>query len=611
MGKNRRGPRRAISQGDAIVVINASMLRRTTSSLMETPLNSTKKEQKKRKDQSIRTRRLSKKQKPNHDANTVSSDFIDSSSLEVSPMNPRNEYWTVLRVKRDADVLAGLYGILLSRTTSRSCVVVLPHRYETSPSQLANILKHLGLQAVSIHQKMASKQKKEAFQRFQASVDAAMSTHAMILVTTDHMCASVRANAMVVLVGAVNNTAMTHATTFLQVSYVTTSDFKAVHTFQLELSTPCLQQLQARFNIAQQIVAITQHVAKMEGRNEQTAKWVHKITNGADFDENEDHHKTTKQRKTREEQRLQALTEKLYVMLTRDVSGLPASSSRKQESESDRQHRHEKLRLLGLVTINASVGTALLDGRTSAQTRWMDYAEGKRYKGQWLGTVRHGATKDSTSLELRKQVSAAQQTIDPSSFLCQWQPNKEPIDSIQWGGAFGKVCGHNEVVMHELRAFYPQEVLNTKVCSKLFPAPGNQGFDGCLEHLRYACIHHRTSMTLWDAEFFLFLSSNGRVTWSKKHQLLSLSLASLQCLVPALRSWTAACEGRMPPNAVLRAIQLCCQLGSGAKKSSDGKLSLKILKRIMSFEFGGSTRLWQQIANVGTPLDEEMVYDSQ
>ena len=41
-----------------------------------------------------------------------------------------------------------------------------------------------------------------------------------------------------------------------------------------------------------------------------------------------------------------------------------------------------------------------------------------------------------------------------------------------WGGAFGKCCGHNEVVMHAVRPFAPLEVLNTKCCPRADPAPG-------------------------------------------------------------------------------------------------------------------------------------------
>lgn len=110
---------------------------------------------------------------------------------------------------------------------------------------------------------------------------------------------------------------------------------------------------------------------------------------------------------------------------------------------------------------------------------------------------------------------------------------------------------------------------------------------------------------------FIFIASCGRVTWSKKNQLLPLSLASLQCLVPALRGWTTASGGHIPPSAILCAIQLCCQLGCGDKRSIDAKLSLKALKRIMGFAIGGSARLWRQIAKVPLPLEQETVYTSQ
>eukprot|EP00644_Phytophthora_capsici_P015342 jgi/Phyca11/534488/estExt2_fgenesh1_pg.C_PHYCAscaffold_240048 len=394
--------------------------------------------------------------------------------------------------------------------------------------------------------------------------------------------ASSNAKADVALVGEVNAAAKDMATAkFAHVHHVksgTGEDLVNSSAFRPELTTPCLQQLQARLKLARQIVDISQRIGKTEHDDE---KWARKLAKGADLDD-EDDRKKKKRAMTPDEQRLQALTEKLYVVLTRKLPGLKTSNSSGAAQEADSQHRREKLEVLGLVTVNAAVGTVMTDERTAAQTQWMDLAEGRAHGGQWEGAVRHGASKDSTSL-------------------------LEPVDADKWGGAFGKVCGHNEVVMNELRAFYPQEVLNSKVCSKIFPAPGNQGFDGCLEHLRYACMGHGTNMTLWDAEYFVFISSRGQVKWSKKSQLLSLSLASLQCLVPALRSWTVASGGHIPPSAVIRAIQLCCQLGSGDKH---GQLPPKALKRIMSFAFGGSARLWRQIAKI-PPFEEETVYTSQ
>ncbi|KAG2521015.1 hypothetical protein JM18_004916 [Phytophthora kernoviae] len=476
--------------------------------------------------------------------------------------------------------------------------------------------------AVALHRKMTASQRAETVQRLiSSSKTADLPKHSMVLVTTDHFLASAGCDkADVVLVGAVSTAASVAAMAkFAHVHRVTPEapgiGGEAYNTsvFRPELMAVCLQQLQARLKLARQIVDIAQRLGQA-GTAQDEDKWARKLAKGADLgnddDESSQQKKKRKRAMTPDEQRLQALTEKLYVQLARKLKGNQTSNSNAPAGggqEADSQHRREKLEVLGLNTVNAAVGMAMTDERTSAQTQWMDAAEGKFYGGQWEGAVRHGASKDETSLELRKKLCAVQDQTKKIGFLSKWFPNKEPVDTAKWGGAFGKACGHNEVVMHSLRAFYPQEVLNSKVCSKLFPAPGNQGFDGCLEHLRLACAAKKTSMTLWDAEYFIFISSHGRVTWAKKSQLLSLSLTSLQCLVLALRSWTTACGGHTPPNAVLRAIQLCCQLGSGDKHSSDEKLPSKALKRIMSFAFGGSARLWKQIAKVPT-LEEETVY---
>ncbi|CAI5739481.1 unnamed protein product [Peronospora farinosa] len=557
-----------------------------------------------------------KKRKKQQVKTPIISNVTISSAAKLTREEGGGTSCSVLRVKKDADVLAGLYWILLARNTLRPCVVTLPNHDETSPSQLSTMFKHLGLQAVALHHKMTTGQRTETVQRLKTSV---LGSHALVLVTTEHMLPSaVYAKADVVLAGAVSAASTEVATAkFAHVHQVTVgTENKQQNTsnFRPELLTPCLQQLQTRMKLARQIVDIAQRVGKTGAAvQDEDDKWARKLAKGADLDDDGDDEGQKKKRKrtmTPDEQRLQALVAKLYVVLTRKLPGIEAndavSASFVGEQKADSQHRREKLEVLGLVTMNAAVGTAMTDERTSAQTRWMDFAEGKAHGGQWDGPVRHGASKDDTSLALRERFCAARGMANDSSYLSKWAPNKGPIDNEKWGGMFGKVCGHNEVVMNDLRAFYPQEVINSKVCSKVFPAPGNQGFDGCLEHLRFACLAQNTSMTLWDAEYFIFISTRGRVTWSKKSQLLSLSLASLQCLVPALRSWTAASVGHLPPNAVLRAIQLCSQLGCGDKR---GKLPPKAFKLIVSFAFGGSARLWRQIARVSTPLKEENVYN--
>ncbi|ETO71035.1 hypothetical protein F444_12553 [Phytophthora nicotianae P1976] len=624
MGKHRgRGStakRPAAPKGDALVVVNPSMLHSAARTTPKPQQNGKKKQQnqpKKRKankDGSDGPKTTQKKRKKTQEDKAIVSNVKVSSAAKLSREEGGGASCTVLRVKKDVDLLAGLYWVLLSRNTPRPCVVALPNHDETSPAQLAAMLKHLGLQTLALHRKMTAGQRNETVQRLNTSVSVASPLHAMVLVTTEQLLPSTaNAKADVALVGALSSATLDVATSkFAHVHHIISAgqELESSNAFRPEITTPCLQQLQARLKLARQIVDISQRVSKTGAQDDE--KWARKLAKGADLDDEDDGHKK-KRAMTPDEQRLQALTEKLYVVLTRKLPGAKAhntSNSTTDHQETDSQHRREKLEVLGLVTVNAAVGTAMTDERTSAQTRWMDFAEGRTHGGQWEGAVRHGASKDATSLIVRKKYCAARDKARNSSFLSKWTPNKEPVDTEKWGGAFGKVCGHNEVVMNELRAFYPQEVLNSKVCSKLFPAPGNQGFDGCLEHLRYACMTQVTSMTVWDAEYFVFISSSGRVTWCKKNQLLSLSLASLQCLVPALRSWTAACGGHMPVNSVLRAIQLCCQLGSGDKRPTDNKLPPKTLKRIMSFTFGGSARLWRQIAKLST-LEEETMYDSQ
>ncbi|KAL7682807.1 putative P-loop containing nucleoside triphosphate hydrolase [Plasmopara halstedii] len=623
MGKHRgRGPttkRSAAYSGDSFVVVNPLMLHSTACKAPIAQQNGKKKQQKQSKKRKVDRNDSDdvlvaikrRKKMPNKMINNVKV----SNATKLPLANRGEASCTVLRVKKDTDVLAGLVWILYSRNTFHPCVVAFPNHDEISC--LASILKHLGLQAVALHHKMAAKQRNETMQRFQTSVTVAPSEQGMVLVTTEHMMAATASGqADVVLIGSINKSTIDLARTkFAHVYHVTATTGQEIlssDTFQPELTMPSLQQLHPRLKVARQIVEISQRLTKTGAADRNDEKWARKLARGADLDNEET--KKTKRVLTPDEQRLQALMEKLYVMLARKLTGTHTKNDNMingKDHKIDHHHRREKLDVLGIVTVNAVVGTIMTEERKSAQTRWMDYAEGRAHGGHWEGAVRHGASKDATSLVVRNKLCAAHSKANHSSFLSKWFPNEEPNDEVKWGGAFGKVCGHNEVVLNELRAFYPQEVLNSKVCSRIFPAPGNQGFDGCLEHLRYACMAQRTSMTLWDAEYFIFISSCGRVTWSKKNQLLSLSLSSLQCLVPALRCWTVASGGHIPPSAVLRAIQLCCQLGYGDKHSKDAKITTDILKRIMSFVFGGSARLWRQIAKVPTPLEEETVYAFQ
>ncbi|KAF1319400.1 hypothetical protein FI667_g13178, partial [Globisporangium splendens] len=533
-----------------------------------------------------------------------------------------------LMVSKEEHLLAGVYWVALTRAVKRNFVVVVPNNHATlTPQTVASAFRNLGFQALSLHKKMTPGQRKESVERLTKSSSGTESHDALqqlVLVTPEHFAPSaVCANVDVLLLGVPSHESYSKFAVIFQV--LTSGD---VTSYRPEMSNMLLQQVQARLKIALQITEIAQRLGQASGQDVDS-KWANKLAKGADLgdDDDDDEDGTTKRKKGKKkalspvEQRLQALTQKLMLLVARkleDPNAKKKGTAASQQPGTDEstvmtQDGKEKLELLGLVTLSAAVGASLSgDERLSAQTQWMDAASGKQFGGTWDGYIRHGASKDASSLAIQKKfVTIVQSNNKDQSLLGQWKPNKNPADLDKWGGAYGKVCGHNEVVMHSLRPFYPQEVLNSRVCSKVFPAPGNQGFDGCLEHLRLECLAKRTPMTLWDAESFIYISGDGHVTWTKKNQLLGLSLAGLQCLMAAVRTWTLACEGRVAPKTIVEAIQVCCQLGNGDLRpsaSSSSSLEVKLLKRIMSFALGGSVRLWKQIVKVPRPLEDEIVY---
>lgn len=534
-----------------------------------------------------------------------------------------------LIVQKEEHLLAGAYWIALSRGAKRSCVVVVPT--SMAPQSVAGAFRNVGFQALAIHKKMTMGQRKEAIERLASSMELVSEASQVVLVTPEHFAGAttVCTGADVLLLNVKPQQSYSKFSAIFQV--MTSGD---VSSYRPELTSSRLQQVSARLKLASQITEIAQRLGKSNAKDVDS-KWANKLAKGADlsedddevmgggggFSDNEDGDSRKKKSKGKkkalspDEQRLQALTEKLVLLVARklDVSSGKKNQQLGQGNDSgaamasdNNQNGKEKLEVLGLVTLNAAVGASLGDERLSAQTQWMDAASGQQFGGAWDGSVRHGASKDASSLALRKKFCAVLKVNKNDEKLSEWKPNKNPSDLDTWGGEYGKVCGHNEVVMQSLRPFYPQEVLNSKVCSRMFPAPGNQGFDGCLEHLRLQCMAQKRAMTLWDAEYFIYITGAGQVTWTKKNQLLALSLASLQCAVSNLRSWTLASQGRIPPKRVVQALQVCCELGSGDLQSP--ALEMKLLKRVMSFAIGGSVRLWKQIAKLPQPLEEEIVY---
>ena len=200
-----------------------------------------------------------------------------------------------------------------------------------------------------------------------------------------------------------------------------------------------------------------------------------------------------------------------------------------------------------------------------------------------------------------------------------WRPNPHCKDSDDWGGAYGKCCGHNEVVMHYIRPFAPMEVLNTLVCSGISPAPGNflsesphcrheggrKGFDGCLEFLQMQCRLHARNLTVWDTESMHFIANDGSHRAYPKAALLSFSKASLEVLIPNLRDITIETNGCQSPVELLRTLLFRMHVGTGAV-SLDRRLQVSVTSRkgnptvhnsVGSYLLRGNEKGWRQVCS--------------
>ena len=208
----------------------------------------------------------------------------------------------------------------------------------------------------------------------------------------------------------------------------------------------------------------------------------------------------------------------------------------------------KKLQLLGMIVDEEAMLTnARGETRTLARTKYMDSVTGADLGAPWAGEVRSGAVADVVSRRVRDAIEE-DQALAPG-----WRPNPEAEGD--WGGARGKPCGHNEVVMHAVRPFAPLEVLNTRCCSRKAPAPGNKGFDGCLEFLACRCRAKKTPTTVWDSSAFIHVSASGDVDVLPKQELLSRSVDELAALVPKLRALTVSTNGSVPPRELLKRIE--------------------------------------------------------
>lgn len=354
--------------------------------------------------------------------------------------------------------------------------------------------------------------------------------------------------------------------------------------------------------------------------------------------------------------KIEALRNKLKILMSIPLSGVceeeDKNSKKKKEDSSleDALHKtasklgkvlkvdspatlREKMAILGMIAMPTKGGEKhkLAEmGRTLAATRWIDHApisHSSNSIGQsaicgecypW-GEVRYGASYDAESLKVTSILNAFREYVSSKAggrLPKRWEESKNVSEKLvnklkscrvvgfgwrphirgdsEWGGAYGKCCGHNEVVMFYCRPFAPLEVLNTHVCSKASPAPGNDGYDGCLEFMQAQCRWFGRSMTVWDDNNFHFIGPDGVDRPILKNVFLSQSTHKLKVLMLNLRYLTGQCEGQIAPNDLLRTLDLLLSLANGDAIIDGLKTKLKLHRLICSYLLVGTSNSWSK-----------------
>lgn len=222
---------------------------------------------------------------------------------------------------------------------------------------------------------------------------------------------------------------------------------------------------------------------------------------------------------------------------------------------------------------------------TQAMTRYMDGVRGAALGAPWESGVRLGASCDCLSVQVRRSF------VGDASLAPDWRPNPEPSDD-DWGGDYGKPCAHNEVVMHALRPFAPLEVLNTKCCSRASPAPGNVGFDGCLEFLRARCRRKRRPCTVWDVQHFSYIHPDGAVQHLQKKDLLSWHQRRIDFFLPALRRLTVATQGAVPTAKLITTLDALIAFANAPNLTFKG-IPRTATIAVLAFVLGGDPATWR------------------
>ncbi len=319
------------------------------------------------------------------------------------------------------------------------------------------------------------------------------------------------------------------------------------------------------------------------------------------------------------------------------ISAVPVSASAavSQGSSESLKSRRAKMELLGMIHTSSAEEKLVQSrtGRTLAATQWIDGFAGCDVCSDCLDaplawkTVRLGASMDAAAKNVRPIVEgfrgfvlqrsqrkmpkrhqeteefflalpkATQESLRSGRITALgWRPS--PFGDGEWGGRFGKCCAHNEVAMFYLRPFAPLQVLNTHICSKASPAPGNEGFDGCLEFLMAQSRFFGRAMSVWDDRYFHYIDATGAHSAMEKSALLNHSEARVQSTINNLREWTVFNQGVHPAHSMINAIELVAQIGSGlvivpfleGRSAGSSGGSRHILRTIASFALSGNLK---------------------
>jgi len=262
--------------------------------------------------------------------------------------------------------------------------------------------------------------------------------------------------------------------------------------------------------------------------------------------------------------------------------------------------RRTKMELLGMVHTPSEEERKMQarTGRTLAATKWLDGMSGAAACGTCTESpiawkeIRLGASTDPAAAQVRTIVEGFREFISQKAHRSNlpkreheaefvaalpskvqkslqegritalgWRPS--PFGDAEWGGKYGKCCAHNEVAMFYLRPFVPLEVLNTHMCSRSSPAPGNEGHDGCLEFLIAQCTFFKRHMHVWDDQYFHFIDAKGKHHALEKASLLMRSERNVRILMANARMWCLSDKVNHPVSTCVAAVDFIIALGNG------------------------------------------------